>query len=908
MTEDKDWNRDLDVENTDLRRGLTDSEVEISRERYGKNVLTPPEKESLWKLLIEKFNDPLIKVLLVALMLSFGVAIYEIYCGAGYKTLLEPIGILVAVLLATVVGFIVEVNANKKFELLNKVNDEVAVKVVRNGKVRKLSRQELVVGDIVMLETGEEVPADGLLLRSTTLSINESTLTGEPMVRKSHRPEDMDAEATYPTNEVFRGTSVIEGNCTMRVKRVGDSTEYGKVYCESQIDNGVKTPLMIQLEKLGKTISWLGYSAAALLFVGRLFSYFVVDNSWDMLEFVEYFLTSVMLAVTLIVVSVPEGLPMSVTLSLALSMRRMLMNNNLVRKMHACETMGAATVICTDKTGTLTQNQMQVYAARFFGIEGGNVLGDDEASRLVKEGIAVNTTAFLEDDGQKITALGNPTEGALLLWINSQGADYIQLRDGAEVEQQLPFSTERKYMATVVHSGLLGRRVLYVKGASEIIYNYCSNTVGGVERADVAAQLLDYQHKAMRTLGFAYKILADDEMPIKGGALAVNGMSFMGIVAISDPVRSDVPAAIADCMDAGIKVKIVTGDTPGTAGEIGRQVGIVTDTDDNNVMISGPEFAALGDDEAAQVAARLKVMSRARPQDKSRLVSLLQRNGEVVAVTGDGTNDAPALNAAQVGLSMGDGTSVAKEASDITIIDNSFASIAKAVLWGRSLYLNIQRFIVFQLTVNVIACCVVTIGSFLGKQAPLSVTQMLWVNLIMDTFAALAMASLPATERVMRAKPRRHGEPIITRHMWRYIALMGGTLAVVLSGYLLYLKGTLPNGIFDARYILDFSHDIEGHELTKFFTAFVFVQFWNMLNVKSFLSGHMALHKMGESKVFFFMWGMIFVGQVLISMYGGEFFKLVDISLGEVLAIAAGTSLVAVAGQLRYAWTTRQRK
>ena len=908
MTRQVDDNFSIELENTDIKKGLTSQQVEMSRERYGANVLTPPAKESMWKLLIEKFNDPLIKVLLVALALSFGVAIYEINIGAGFKTLLEPIGILVAVLLATVVGFLVELNANKKFELLNKVNDEVAVKVIRGGKVRKISRQLLVKGDIVMLETGEEVPADGLLLRSTTLSINESTLTGEPMVRKSHRPEDMDAEATYPTNEVYRGTTVIEGNCVMRVMRVGDHTEYGKVYCESQIDNGVKTPLMIQLEKLGKTISWLGYSAAALLFVGRLFSYFVVDDTWNMLEFVEYFLTSVMLAVTLIVVSVPEGLPMSVTLSLALSMRRMLMNNNLVRKMHACETMGAATVICTDKTGTLTQNQMQVYAAEFFGLKDGNVLGDDEASTLVKEGIAANTTAFLEDDGNRLTALGNPTEGALLLWINAQGADYMQLRDGAEVETQLPFSTERKYMATVVRSSALRRRVLYVKGASEIIYNYCSGAVGGVERADVAARLLGYQQKAMRTLGFAYKILADDENPIAKGALNVQGMTFMGIVAISDPVRSDVPAAISECMDAGIKVKIVTGDTPGTAREIGRQVGIVTDADDASVMISGPEFAALSDEDAAKVSARLKVMSRARPQDKSRLVSLLQGNGEVVAVTGDGTNDAPALNAAQVGLSMGDGTSVAKEASDITIIDNSFASIAKAVLWGRSLYLNIQRFIVFQLTVNVIACCVVTLGSFLGKQAPLSVTQMLWVNLIMDTFAALAMASLPATQRVMKARPRRKGEPIITRNMWYHIAETGVTLAVLLCGYLLYLKGTKPDGHFDFRYIFDFGHAIDGKELTMFFTAFVFVQFWNMLNVKSFMSGHLALHKLRECAVFFVMWGLIFVGQVLISMYGGEFFKLVDINLTEVLAIAGITSIVAVLGQARYALALRRKK
>ncbi|MGM9804212.1 MAG: calcium-translocating P-type ATPase, PMCA-type [Muribaculaceae bacterium] len=876
------------------RRGLTTAQAEESLRLHGANVLTPPAKQSIWRLLIEKFKDPLIEILLVALVLSFGVSAYEISIGMGMKSLLEPVGILTAVLLATVVGFLVEVNANKKFEILNKVNDEVAVKVLRDGKVRRLSRQKLVVGDVVMLDTGEEVPADGVLLSSNTLRINESTLTGEPMVHKSHKPEENDPEATYPTNELLRGTTVIEGHCSMLVTRVGDATEYGKVYTASQIDNGVKTPLMMQLERLGRTISWLGYGAAILLFVGRVTSYILVDDTWNMLEFVEYMLTTVMLAVTLIVVSVPEGLPMSVTLSLALSMRRMLNNNNLVRKMHACETMGSTTVICTDKTGTLTQNCMQVFNAEFFAL-GDKGLGDDVHSNEVREAIAINSTAFIEDDGVRKQALGNPTEGALLLWLAEQGDDYMKLRGDAVVVSQLPFSTERKFMATVVDSPLLGCRMLYVKGASEILYNYCSSTAADVDRTVVREHLLAYQQKAMRTLGFACKRLEPDEDPIVKGQLNVSGMTFMGIVAISDPVRSDVPQSIKECVDAGIKVKIVTGDTPGTAREIARQVGILNnDDDDATALISGPDFAALPDDDACQAAAKLKVMSRARPQDKSRLVTLLQKQGEVVAVTGDGTNDAPALNAAQVGLSMGDGTSVAKEASDITIIDNSFASITKAVLWGRSLYLNIQRFVVFQLTVNVIACVVVTLGSFLGKQPPLSVTQMLWVNLIMDTFAALAMALLPATQRVMKARPRKQGAPIITHDMWTFIVGFGSVIAIMLSAYLLYLKCTDADGFF----AFSFAHDIEPHELTKFFTAFVFVQFWNMLNARSFFSGHHAFYKFKQSRVFFAMWAIIFVGQVLISRFGGEFFKLNDLAFSEIMPIALVTSVVAVVGQI----------
>lgn len=890
----------LYLEENEQLQGLSLEQVVQSRQKYGSNVLTPVRKQSPWRLLLEKFRDPLIIILLVALALSFGVAIYEMHwCGRSVAALLEPVGILVAVLLATIVGFAVEMNANRKFRLINRVGADVPVKVVRGGKVRSVPQTDVVVGDIVLLDTGEEVPADGTLLRSSMLIVNESTLTGELQVRKSHLSADADSDATYATNELKRGTMIIEGHCTMVVDRVGDATEYGKVNTESQIESGVKTPLMLQLERLGKLISVLGYTAAVLLLAGRTFSYFIADDSPGMLEFIEYTLTSVMLAVTLIVVSVPEGLPMSVTLSLALSMRRMLLNNNLVRRMHACETMGASTVICTDKTGTLTQNQMRVAHAHFFALHDDTRLDDSLDAAIVREAIAANTTAYLEDKGGRHVAIGNPTEGALLLWLDAAGDDYLALRRGARVEEQLPFSTERKYMATVVESACLGRRVLYVKGASEILYDYCSATAGGkMCRQSVRERLFDYQRHAMRTLGFAYKVLGDDECPIADGRLAVDGLTFMGIVAISDPVREDVPGAIGECLRAGIQVKIVTGDTPATAYEIGRQVGIVDDGTGDGCVVQGAAFAAMDDAEATAAARKMRVMSRARPADKSRLVRLLQGSGEVVAVTGDGTNDAPALKAAQVGLSMGDGTAVAKEASDITIIDNSFASITKAVLWGRSLYLNIQRFVVFQLTVNVIACVVVTLGSYLGKQAPLSVTQMLWVNLIMDTFAALAMASLPATPTVMSQHPRPVGSPIITASMWRFIAIVGGLLATALSAYLLYLKGTDSGGVFAMRNIAHFEHSIEAHELTKFFTAFVFVQFWNMFNAKAFGSGQSAFARAGESKVFFGMMAVVFVGQVLISMYGGEFFRLADIRLGEVLAIAALTSPIMIVGEL----------
>ncbi|MBQ8773158.1 MAG: HAD-IC family P-type ATPase, partial [Muribaculaceae bacterium] len=622
-------------------KGLSVAEVTESRNLHGVNVLTPPPKPSLLKRFLESFNDPLIKILLVALALSAGIAVYESTLpGNGFEVFFEPIGILVAVLMATVIGFAVEVNANKKFEILNQVNDDIQVKVIRDGHVTQIPRRDIVVGDIVILGTGDEVPADGILLDSISLSINESTLTGEPSIRKSHRQEDFKDDATYPSNAIMRGTTVIEGHGTIKVTAVGDATEYGKVYVAAQIDTGVKTPLTLQFERLGRILSIASYAIGALIIIGRLFTW---DWSGDYttIELVDYLLSTFMLAVTLIVVSVPEGLPMSVTLSLALSMRRMLASNNLVRKMHACETMGATTVICTDKTGTLTQNQMRIYRTNFFGLDEKQALtASDSLSNVIKEGIAVNSTAFLDiaADGKKAVALGNPTEGALLLWLRDQGEDYLTLRESAHVIAQLPFSTMRKFMATVVQSPLTGRKTLYVKGAPEIVMGLCSSIDGNVDKSTVEGQLLQYQRQAMRTLGFAYTTLDEDENPIADNTLSCNRLTFLGIVAISDPVRDDVPEAINQCLDAGIKVKIVTGDTPGTACEIGRQVGLWNDNDRLDVNhISGPEWAALNEEEAAKRAKDIKIMSRARPTDKSRLVNLLQHNGEVVAVTGDGT-------------------------------------------------------------------------------------------------------------------------------------------------------------------------------------------------------------------------------------------------------------------------------
>ena len=885
------------MENKQQYQGLNPEQVAESRRLHGENVLTPPEKTSLWKQFLEKFEDPIIRILLMAWVLSMVIA--GVHCwgpeAAGFSAFLEPLGIFFAIMLASCVGFFFEVKANRAFDVLNTVNDDILVTVIRGGKITEVPRRDIVVGDIVLLGTGDEVPADGHLLEAVSLQINESTLTGEPLISKTTREEDFDTEATYPSNVVMRGTTVVDGHGVMVVEQVGDATGYGKVYEGSQIDNNIDTPLQIQLKGLANVISKAGYTIAVVTFLALAGKMILSGESYSVMEWISHLLNFFMVAVTLIVVSVPEGLPMSVTLSLALSMNRMLKTNNLVRKMHACETMGATTVICTDKTGTLTQNQMQVHETKFYNLAN-QKLGNDELSKLIQEGIAVNSTANLERENGTVKTLGNPTEAALLLWLNAQQIDYLPLREEADVVSQLTFSTERKYMATVVQSPLLGKKVLYVKGAPEIVLSNSRRVAMNGEyvsvekaRPEIEQQLLAYQNQAMRTLGFAYQILDEgtNEAPYTEGRLNPDvDLTYIGIVAISDPVRKDVPAAVQSCMKAGISVKIVTGDTPGTAREIGRQIGIWKPEDTERNIITGPAFEALSDKEALERVLDLKIMCRARPTDKQRLVQLLQQKGAVVAVTGDGTNDAPALKAAQVGLSMGDGTSVAKEASDITILDNSFSSITRAVMWGRSLYRNIQRFLLFQLTINVAACLIVLLGSLIGTESPLTITQMLWVNLIMDTFAAGALASLPPNERVMNDKPRRSGPDgdfIITRPMAYRIFGVGVIFVAILMGLLLHFHA---------------SEGLSAHDLSWFFSFFVMLQFWNMFNAKAFMEGTSAFAHLKESKSFLFVAVLILVGQYLIVTFGGQMFNVVPLSWKDWGIIIGSSSFVLWVGEI----------
>ena len=866
------------------RIGLTDEQVKQSREQHGKNVLTPPQRTSLWKLYLDKYRDPIIQILLVAAFVSLILAFIE-------KNFMETIGIFVAVFLATTVGFYFERDAAKKFNLLTALSEEQPVKVRRNGKVMEIPRHDVVVGDVVLVEVGDEVPADGELIVCNDLQMNESTLTGEPVTEKSL---EGGGDGAYPRNVILRSTMVMNGRGEFVVTAVGDATEIGKVAKKSTEQTSVETPLHMQLDKLAKMISKVGSVVSVAAFFIFLIHDILTNPAWggkDYFYMAEIVLKYFMMAVTLIVMAVPEGLPMAITLSLALNMRRMLKSNNLVRKLHACETMGAVTVICTDKTGTLTQNKMQVSALE--------LKQGDEA--LLDTAIALNSTAEL-NDGKPI---GNPTESALLLWLDAQGKDYEELRKQVNVLKQLPFSTERKMMATLAEVD--GETYLFVKGAPEIVMKKC--IIEDRMLKQTAEELDEWQHKAMRTLAFAYKKIETSIMRTSRTSTAevvalldANDLQLQAIAAIADPIRPDVPAAVQECRHAGIEVKVVTGDTAATALEIGKQIGVFEDEPENigadgsmtsldQQMITGEQWEALSDEEAYERAKDIRVMSRARPTDKQRLVAMLQKRGEVVAVTGDGTNDAPALHYAHVGLSLGSGTSVAKEASDMTLLDDSFKSIANAVMWGRSLYRNLQRFLFFQLVVNVAALLLVLGGSVIGTEMPLTVTQILWVNLIMDTFAALALASLPPSHEVMKDKPRKASDFIINKSIGFGILFCGIVFFLVMFALLVYCERRGKGGV-------------DVHELTMFFTTFVMIQFWNLFNAKALMSHHTAFRHFLKDKGMILVLVLVLVGQWIIVTFGGEMFRTTPLSLHEWLLIIGSTSVVLWAGEL---WRTFKR-
>ncbi len=855
--------------------------------------------------------DPLFTILLFALLLSGGISFYEGVYGQdkGLQPFFEPIGIALAVLLATTVAHFLEAQNEKTFKSLNEVNDDTPVRVIRNNNVCQVPRRDIVVGDIVLLAAGEEVPADAELRECMNLTMNESSLTGEPQCTKTTDPAHFDKDATYPSNHVLKGCTVMEGDCVAEVFAVGDATACGKVFEAAQVKNGDATPLSRKLDQLATLVSKASYGIGALIIIGRVLMYciqdsFNLDSTEAIMAFVSYLLNSFMIAVTLVVVAVPEGLPMAVTLSLAFSMKRLMKQNTLPRTMHSCETMGAVSVICSDKTGTLTFNQMSVVDSLFPCMQEESAEADKQ-KELLEECIAVNTTAHLDfSDAEKTKAVGNPTEGALLLWLHSKGVDYLKLREAAETIDRLQFTTELKYMATVVKSAKTGKITVYVKGAPDILMNMC--TLSDEQRKAYADKLAEYQSHANRTLAFAYKETESAERVFANGKLNIKDFTMMGIVGIEDPVRSDVPAAIEDCLNAGIQVKIVTGDAPGTAKEIGRQLGLWKDTDTDENLLIGTELAALSDQELRERLPKVKIISRARPNDKDRAVRTLKALGYVVAVTGDGTNDAPALNAADVGLSMGDGTAVAKEASDMTILDNSFATIANAVMWGRSLYKNIKRFILFQLTVNVVACLIVAIGAFIGTESPLTVTQMLWVNLIMDTFAALALASLPPSKVVMKDKPRAIDEHVL-KGMPKNILGVGILFTAILLAILVFFQHsdvTALSDLFCGTVSWGEYNGLSTYELSLFFTIFVMLQFWNLFNAKAFMTNDSAFKGLSwkDTKCFIIIILVILVGQILMTETPGlqQMFNIAGGGLTTVdwLLIIASTSLVLWVGEI----------
>ena len=859
-------------ENDFLKTGLTSEQVEASRRQHGRNLLTPPKRPSIWRLYAEKYKDPIIRILLIAALFSLGIGIYE-------NEYVETIGILVAVFLATTIGFYFEYDAQKKFDILNALGQEELVTVIRDSQAMQVPRSELVVGDVVILEQGVEIPADGLLLESINLQVNESSLTGEPICHKTTDEAHFDREATYPSNRVLRSSMVVDGHGCMKVDAVGDETEIGHVARHATTFTDIETPLNQQLNRLSKLINKVAFTISLLVFVAGtshgLYVYFqelMPGQPIDWAIIAATLLKWFMVTVTLIVMAVPEGLPMAVTLSLALNMRRMLRTNNLVRKLHACETMGAVTVICTDKTGTLTQNRMEV----------ADIQSDHHFEEQLAENMAVNSTALLEE-GCEGQGIGNPTECALLLYLRKNGKNYSEYREKAPLTSQLTFSTERKYMATLVTSSVNQRRMLYVKGAPEVILELCQ--ISTDQQQQIEAILKEYQAGAMRTLAFAHREIGENE-GTDCLALAQQGrLTLEGICAIMDPVRPEVPSAVKNCHDAGIHVKMVTGDNAGTAIEIAKRIGLWTESDREEQVITGAAFAALSDEEALNRIASIKVMSRARPMDKQRFVKLLQEKGAVVAVTGDGTNDVPALNRAQVGLSMGSGTSIAKEASDITLIDDSFRSIATAVMWGRSLYKNIQRFLAFQLTISLTALAISMVGSFLDTDIPLTVTQILWINLIVDTFASLALSTIPPSADVMKEQPRKSSDFILSRFVKKSVGITAGIFFAVLLGILFYFNRWGNN-------------TISLHDLTVFFTFFVMLQFWNLMNARVLGSHQSAFSQLLNCKGLLFVMSMILIGQILIVEFGGKVFRTEPLDFTTWFTIVAGSSLVLWIGEI----------
>ena len=866
-----------------------------SRAAHGANVLTPPRRTPWWRLYLDKYKDPIIEILLVAAAISLIFALYKNEC-------IEAIGIFVAIFLATTIGFLFERDAARKFDILTALDEDTTVKVRRNGKVTVVKRRDIVVGDVVLVEAGDEIPADGTLYISANLQVDESSLTGEPMAYKySERDKDKisikQPASTYPVDKLLRGTMVMDGRGEYVVTAVGDSTEIGRLAHSSAAPTDVKTPLNIQLGKLAKLISKWGTTVSVAAFFIFLIHSMLTNDVWhsggNIMERGDIVLQYLMMAVTLIVMAAPEGLPMAITLSLALNMRRMLSTNNLVRKLHSCETMGAVTVICTDKTGTLTQNRMEV--AEMYTIEGAPDIAD---------AIALNSTAYIDNKG---VGIGNPTEAALLRWLRGDGIDYEEIRQINTIDWQLPFSTERKYMATMAVVG--GRRFVFVKGAPEIMLSICG--INPSDGGEITDKLSSYQHRAMRTLAFAVaecgsdseptlssvKTYIKDVMANKAPDAGQLTFSLQAIAAISDPVRDDVPRAIGVCRNAGIDVKVVTGDNMATAVEVARQVGIIDDSKmaEKGALITGSDFAAMSDDEAQEAAGRMIIMSRARPSDKQRLVDMLQRRGEVVAVTGDGTNDAPALHQAHVGLSLGSGTSVAKEASDMTLLDDSFHSIVTAVMWGRSLYINIQRFLFFQLTVNVAALLLELGGAIIGTEMPLTITQILWVNLIMDTFAAMALASLPPSADVMYRKPRHRDEPIVLPQIWKGILTVGIVqfLCMVFVWWIIYIDDM----------------QIHKRELTVFFTGFVMLQAWNLFNARCLRTNQSVFKDFFKAKGLLAIWLTIVAGQVLIVTFSGGMFRTEPLSLEDWFCIIVFTSVVLWIGEIwRYFRRKREMK
>ena len=854
---------------SDEERGLKSSQVEASRAAHGANSFTQAKGESLARRIWDASTEPMLVMLIFAAIITLGVNIARYFTGGEYN-FLECAGIFCAIALSVVITIITEGKSAKAFEELNRINEDTLVKVIRDGEPTLVPQRDIVVGDVLLVETGDKIVADGRLLSSVDLSVNESSLTGESM------PVSKDAEAACSdatpvaerANMLYSGCFVAAGTGKLLVTGVGNDTEFGQIAKELGTIEKASTPLQEKLDRLGKQITVMGCTAAGIVFTIEIVT-FLMNNTFNWETVSDAFITSIVL----IVAAVPEGLPTIVAVSLALNIIKMSRENALVKKMIACETIGCVNIICSDKTGTLTENKMTVHTIW----AGGEKLEPAElADPVLLRNFCINGNANVTPEGDGWNFIGNPTECSLLVAAHKAGYDYQQLRHDADVVRVFPFSSQNKDMSTIVRekdaSGA-EQLMLYVKGNPEKVLSMCAG-VSDEERERIDALMEDYQSHAGRLLGFAHRELAgfDDEAQED----VERDLVFDGFVVISDPLSPDVYDAIRRCREAGIEVKMLTGDNIRTARAIANELHML---EDGHIAVEAADIEAMSDDELSDALGRIQVIARSTPLVKMRVVKLLKARGNVVAVTGDGINDAPAIKNADVGIAMGiAGTEVTKEASDMVLLDDSFSTILKAVQWGRGIYENFKRFIQFQLTVNVSSVIVVVFSILAGFEAPFTALELLWINIIMDGPPALTLGLEPIRDDLLQHEPTRRDASILDRTML----------------FRIFANGIYISAIFMAQHFWNFLGCAEGEKATVLFTLFVLMQLLNAFNCRE-LNNVPMLKNVGNNKLMLAVFGLVLSMQFAITEFGAAVFGTVPLSAalwGKMLLCAVSVVIV----------------